>query len=170
MPAYGYLTTELADPWPDNAGYLRAQFGRHLATFAAHGGPAGLHDAIRSLVADSGRLLEACDGAVLCHNDLHEGNVLVDHAGVVTGFVDLENMIAADPLLDLAKTLQYDADRSPDKRAALLAGYGPLPPDADARLDLYRLFHSLELWAYFASTGNTGPLPSIAADLRELAG
>lgn len=105
---------------------------------------------------------------MLCHNDLHEGNVLVNESSAVTGFVDVENMVAADPLLDLAKTLQYDGDRSPSKRAALLAGYGPLPEDADARLDLYRLFHSLELWAFFASIGNTSPLPSIAEDMREL--
>jgi len=170
MPAFGYLTTGLVDPRPDNAGFVREQFGRHLATFAAHGGDAGLHDAIRTRLAADGELLEACDGAVLCHNDFHEGNVLVDEAGAVTGFVDVENAIAADPLLDLAKTLQYDTERSPEKRAALLAGYGPLPPDADARVDLYRLFHSLELWAYFASIGNTGPLPSIADDIRELAG
>jgi aminoglycoside phosphotransferase (APT) family kinase protein len=170
MPAFGYLTTEIADPWPDNAAFLRAQFARHLATFAGHGGQPDLHDAIRTRVAASDTLLAACGGAVLCHNDFHEGNVLVDEAGVVTGFVDVENAIAADPLLDLAKTLQYDRERSPGKRAALLAGYGPLPPDADARLELYRLFHSLELWAFFASTGHTGPLASIAGDLRELAG
>jgi aminoglycoside phosphotransferase (APT) family kinase protein len=105
----------------------------------------------------------------LCHNDLHEGNVLVDDAGEVTGFVDVENVIAADPLLDLAKTLQYDPDRSPVKRAALLAGYGPLPPAGLERIDLYRMFHSPELWAFFAEVGNTGPLPSIAEDIRELA-
>lgn len=168
MPAFGYLTTEILDPAPDNATYLTAQFAWHLATFAERDGPAELGRAVRDRVGSAAGLLAACAGPVLCHNDFHEGNVLVDDAGTVTGFVDVENAIAADPLLDLAKTLQYDLDRSPAKRAALLEGYGPLPPDADARLDLYRLYHSLELWAFFAETGNTGPLPAIADDLRAL--
>ena len=105
---------------------------------------------------------------MLCHNDLHEGNVLVDETGTVTGFVDVENMIAADPMVDLAKTLQYDLDRSPVKRAGLLEGYGSLPADEPARIALYRLYHAIELWDWFASIGNSGPLPSIAEDMRAL--
>jgi aminoglycoside phosphotransferase (APT) family kinase protein len=168
IPAFGYLTTEILDPRPENTGYMAAQFARHLATFTEHGGPAELADAIRDRAGESAGLLGACAGPVLCHNDLHEGNVLVDGSGAVRGFVDLENVIAADPLLDLAKTLQYDRDRSPAKRAALLDGYGPLSPGAFERIDLYRMFHSLELWAFFAEIGNTGPLPSIAEDIRDL--
>jgi aminoglycoside phosphotransferase (APT) family kinase protein len=102
MPAFGYLTTEIVDPRPDDRTYLSARFARHLATLAGHGGPADLHDAIRDRVAAAAGLLAACPRPVLCHNDFHEGNVLVDEAGVVTGFVDVENAIAADPLLDLA--------------------------------------------------------------------
>jgi aminoglycoside phosphotransferase (APT) family kinase protein len=168
MPAFGFVTTEIRDPRPDNAGYMRGQFARHLTTFAAHGGQADLHAAIRARVDEQADLLASCTEAVLCHNDLHEGNVLVNASGAVTGILDVENAIAADPMLDLAKTLQYDRDRSPAKRAALLEGYGPLPADAVARIDLYRMFHSLELWAFFAEIGNTGPLPSIAEDIREL--
>lgn len=71
-------------------------------------------------------LFAACGCAVLCHNDLHEGNVLVDGVGAVTGFIDVENMIAADPLIDLAKTLQYDltasaTNRHFDPRSTLIA-------------------------------------------------
>jgi hygromycin-B 7''-O-kinase len=83
---------------------------------------------------------------VLCHNDVHEGNVLVAPAGDgwrVTGF---------------------------DEFAGLLAGYGPLPADGLARIELYRLYHALELWDWFAEIGDTGPLDGIAADIRELAG
>jgi hygromycin-B 7''-O-kinase len=106
---------------------------------------------------------------VLCHNDLHEGNLLADGTGAVTGFVDVENAIAADPLVDLAKTVQYDRDASPLERAALLEGYGPLPADGPARIELYRLYHALELWDWFASIGTTAPLPRFADDLRALA-
>ena len=40
-------------------------------------------------------------------------------------FLDVENAIAADPLIDLAMTIRYDLDKSPHKRAGLLDGYGP---------------------------------------------
>jgi hypothetical protein len=36
-------------------------------------------------------------------------------------------------------------------------------------LALYRLYHALELWLWFASIGNTRPLPAIAHDIRALA-
>ncbi|MGM1058635.1 phosphotransferase family protein [Saccharothrix sp. Mg75] len=169
LPAYGYLTTRIVDPVPDNTSCMRRRFAEKLAEFAALGGPAGLHDAVRRRVASREGLFASCAGAVLCHGDLHEGNVLVDDGGVVTGVVDVENAIAADPLLDVAKTLQYDLDRSPTKRAALLEGYGPLPADGEARVELYRLYHALELWDWFASTGETGPLASIADDIGDLA-
>jgi hygromycin-B 7''-O-kinase len=169
MPAYGYVTTGILDPAPDNPTYMRRQFARHLAEFAARGGPPDLHDAVRARVAAGGRAFGDCSRAVLCHNDLHEGNVLVDASGVVTGVIDVENAVAADPLLDVAKTIQYDLDASPVKRAGLLEGYGPLPPSGEERVALYRLYHALELWVFFASTGNTAPLPSIAGDMRSLA-
>ncbi|WP_203933463.1 aminoglycoside phosphotransferase family protein [Virgisporangium ochraceum] len=168
MPAFGYVTTGITEPVADNPTYMRRQFSLRLNDFLAAGGPADLHAAMTATVTAQQRCLDACTGAVLCHNDLHEGNVLVDAAGTVTGFVDVENAVAADPLLDLAKTVQYDLDASPDKHAALFEGYGPLPPRGHERLRLYRLYHSLELWTYFASVGNTGPLPAIADDLRSL--
>lgn len=168
LPRYGYVTTEIIDPMPDNSSYMRRQFSKKLAEFAALGGSAEVHDAVRDRVAARAGLFASCTDAVLCHNDLHEGNVLVD-AGVVTGFVDVENVIAADPLVDVAKTLQYDLDRSAEKRSGLLDGYGPLSTDGAARLELYRLFHALELWDWFASIGETRHLPAIADDIRDLA-
>jgi aminoglycoside phosphotransferase (APT) family kinase protein len=168
QPAFGYLTTEILDPMPDNASYMRRQFTKKLAEFAELGGPADVHEAARKQVEAHAELFASCTGAVLCHNDLHEGNVLVDDAGTVTGFVDVENAIAADPLLDIAKTIQYDLERSDRKRAGLLDGYGPPPGDGAARLELYRLYHALELWDWFASIGETPHLPSIADDIREL--
>jgi aminoglycoside phosphotransferase (APT) family kinase protein len=102
-----------------------AQFDRHLATCAAHG------EVGRPAGRDPGSRRRRPAGVVhrgsLVPQRLHEGNVLVAQSRGVTGFIDVENMIAADPMLDLAKTLQYDRDRSPAKRAALLEGYGPLP-------------------------------------------
>lgn len=72
-------------------------------------------------------MLAECLGPVLCHNDLHEGNVLVVQNGDgwnVQGFVDVENAIAADPLLDLAKTDYYSIHGHEAKLAGLADGYG----------------------------------------------
>lgn len=167
QPAFGYLTTEVLDPVPTNTAYLTRQFAVKLAEFADRGGDPEIHRLAAARVAERSGLFGSCAGAVVCHNDLHEGNVLVE-GGRITGFVDVENAIAADPLMDLAKTIQYERTRSPVKVAGLLAGYGPLPADGLARIELYRLYQALELWDWFAEIGNTGPLPGIAEDIREL--
>lgn len=83
--------------------------------------------------------------------------------------IDVENAIAADPLIDLAKTDYHSLGRGEPERSALLAGYGPLPADADERLELYRLYHAIELWDWFRSIGTAGPLSSIAEDIAQLA-
>ena len=73
-------------------------------------------------------LLDGCTGASLRHFDFHTGNVLAtrrDGSLHLTGIVDLENAIAGDPLMDLAKTLAYSVRDDETRRAGLLAGYGP---------------------------------------------
>lgn len=170
QPEFGYLTTELVDPEPHNTAYMTRQFTKNLAEFAAHGGDQETHRLASARVAERSGLFGLCPGASLCHNDLHEGNVLIEPGSRrVTGFVDVENAIAADPLMDLAKTVQYELSRSPRKHAGLLEGYGRLPADGPARIALYRLHHALELWNWFAATGNTGPLDGIEDDIRGLA-
>ncbi|WP_378733376.1 phosphotransferase family protein [Nocardia brasiliensis] len=169
--SYGYLTTRILDPEPDNTTYMKRQFAKKLAEFDQLGGDPELQAAVRTYVASRTGLLRNCAAPVLCHNDFHEGNILVDRAAdgwTVTGFIDVENAIAADPLIDLAKTDYYSVQRNPVKRTALLAGYGPLPADWPERSALYRLYHAVELWDWFASIGETSPLPGIAADIRQL--
>jgi hygromycin-B 7''-O-kinase len=84
----------------------------------------------------------------------------------VKGIVDVENAVAADPLLDLAKTDCYSIRGDLAKRRGLTDGYGELGPSSDVRLDLYRLYHALDLYTWFASQGEQGPLASIRDDLR----
>ncbi|MFB7677656.1 phosphotransferase family protein [Kitasatospora purpeofusca] len=169
--AYGYVTDRILDPRPDNGTYMRHQFAKKLAEFKTLGGDDRLHDAVARRIERDGSLFDNCRAAVLCHNDLHEGNVLVAPGAVarVTGIIDVENAIAADPLIDLAKTDYYALGRGEPERQALLEGYGPLPPDAAERLDLYRLYHALELWDWFRSIDTVGPLASIAEDIARLA-
>ncbi|MFJ8436967.1 phosphotransferase family protein [Kitasatospora sp. NPDC094019] len=172
--AYGYLTDRILDPRPDNGAYMRHQFAKKLAEFKTLGGDDRLHDAVARRVERDGSLFDNCRAAVLCHNDLHEGNVLVSQQAngqwELTGIIDVENAIAADPLMDLAKTDYYSLGRGTPERQALLTGYGPLPTDAPERLDLYRLYHAVELWDWFRSTGTLEPLDAIANDIARLAG
>jgi Ser/Thr protein kinase RdoA (MazF antagonist) len=172
LPEFGYLTTEIVAPEPHNTAYMTRQFATKLAEFAARGGDREVHRLAVARVAERSGLFGLCTGATLCHNDLHEGNVLAEPDGGgwrVTGFVDVENAIAADPLMDLAKTMQYELTRSPAAFAGLVEGYGRLPADGLARIALYRLYHAIELWDWFAQTGNTEPLDSITEDIRALA-
>lgn len=168
---FGYLTTRVLDPEPTNAAYMRRQFATKLAEFAELGGDPALHAAVEARLVERDGLFERCSGAALCHNDFHEGNVLVTRqpsGWELSGFIDVENAIAADPLIDLAKTDSYAVRGDAGKRRALHDGYGSLPPDAQDRIEIYRLYHALELWDWFASIGQEGPLPGIAEDIRRL--
>ncbi|WP_329004810.1 aminoglycoside phosphotransferase family protein [Kribbella sp. NBC_00709] len=166
QPAYGYLTDQILDPLPDNEQYMGRQFAKKLAEFEQLGGDLKLHAKIGAHIEERKHLFAHNEAAVLCHNDFHEGNVLVDPGTWrVTGFIDVENAIAADPLVDLAKTIQYSAHDHAEKLAGLSDGYGAVPAD---RIDLYRLYHSLELWDWFQSIGETTYLESIARDMEQL--
>jgi hygromycin-B 7''-O-kinase len=165
QPAYGYLVDQILEPLPDNEQYVQRQFAKKLGEFEQLGGDPVLHRQITEYVAKHTAEL-AIDHAVLCHNDFHEGNVLVDpQTWQVTGFIDVENAIAADPLMDVAKTIAYSVRDNTDKLAGLEAGYGALDPD---RIVLYRVYHSLELWDWFKSIGETTYLDSIAGDIAGL--
>jgi hygromycin-B 7''-O-kinase len=169
QPAYGYVTDRILDPLPDNDQYMRRQFAKKLEEFEQLGGDPELHAGIRAYVDRHHDLPAANRQPVLCHNDFYEGNVLVDpETWRVTGFIDVENAIAADPLMDLAKTVSYSIHDNADKLAGLVEGYGVLPDDWEARIRLYRVYHSLELWDWFASIGETAHLDSIAAELAGL--
>ena len=169
--SYGYITTHILEPEATNADYMQRQFARKLGEFSELGGDPALREAAEATVRDGAGLFGNCRQPVLCHNDFHEGNVLVDQGPggwKVTGFIDVENAVAADPLIDLAKTEYYSVHGDRHKGEALRRGYGALPADWSERLALYRLYHALELWDWFASTGRTAPLPGIAEDIRQL--
>ena len=147
QPAYGYLTDRILEPVPDNDQYMRRQFAKKLDEFDQLGGDLGLRAAIRAYVDKRSGLFAANPSAVLCHNDFHEGNVLVDPVSWrVTGFIDVENAIAADPLIDLAKTASYSIRGNADKLAGLVEGYGALPDDWEDRIRLYRANDLVHDW------------------------
>lgn len=166
---WGYVTTGVIDSRSTNTAYVLGQFAAKLRRHADLGGDAVLGDAIERQVARQADLLAGCQLPVLCHNDFHDGNVMVARAGDgwrVTGYVDVENAVAADPLLDLARTDYYALRHDGAKRSAFLRGYGPLPPDGPARMALYRLHHALEFWNWSASHDKRDLLPGIRADIE----
>ncbi|GAB3815379.1 hypothetical protein GCM10028799_16570 [Kribbella italica] len=169
QPAYGYLTDRVLEPVATNALYMARQFAKKLREFEELGGDAGLHQRITAYVAE--HPVPADVTPVLCHNDFHEGNLLVDpETWRLNGIIDVENAIAADPLLDLAKAQYYSIKDDRAKLDGLLAGYGELPADWEQRTTTYRLYHALELWDWFTVIGMTDPLDSIAHDLAEILG
>lgn len=164
QPAYGYITTHVLDPVPDNTAYMGRQFAKKLREFRELQGDPALHDLVQTYVAAHSDLFARCPAPVLCHNDIHEGNVLV-RDGRITGLVDIENAVAGDPWLDLAKADYYATRGDPAKLDALLDGYGAAP---DERMRLYQLYHALELWDWFAAIGEHQHLDGIAADMTDL--
>jgi aminoglycoside phosphotransferase (APT) family kinase protein len=103
---------------------------------------------------------------VLCHNDLHAGNLLAETAnGAVqlTGVLDFEGALAGDPLFDVAKAMFYLRD---EEKRALLSGYGDTQRlHWRETLDLYHLYFVLELWCWMAQIGNAEPLVKLTGDL-----
>jgi aminoglycoside phosphotransferase (APT) family kinase protein len=169
--AFGYVGTDgIETPHRTNLSYMELQFAKKRREFEELGGDRELSQRFGLHVAEREHLFAGCHRAVLCHNDCHEGNVLVVPGGDgwrVSGLVDFENVVAGDPLLDLAKSYYY-SPRGEEVLDALVAGYGELRDGWREALDLYVLYHVLELWDWFARLGDHERLPSITDDLRRL--
>ena len=153
--AFGYIDTRVISPVATNAEYMRRRVDRKVRV-----GPLDLRDALKRYFAERDAAFEGCESAVLCHNDAHDANVLVQ-GGRITGLIDWENAVAADPIFDLAKAWAFSDGRSDETLAALVDGYGPLREDWRDAFELYVVDHLLELWIWFAQLGVTDPLPEL---------
>ena len=168
---FGYVGTNgIVGPHDTNLAYMRFQFDKKLHEFADLGGDDDLRGRIERHVASREDLLADCPRSSCCHNDCHYGNVLVERADGwrMSGMLDFENVLSGDPLLDLAKAHCYWPRRNETLLAALIEGYGDLRPDWRDALDLYVLYHWLELWDWFASLGQTEALDELADEMRLL--
>jgi len=171
---FGYVGADgIVAPHDTNLAYMRFQFDKKLREFAGLGGDDELRRRIERHLAAREDVLAGCRRASYCHNDCHYGNVLVlrDADGPrMSGMLDFENVLAGDPLLDLAKAHCYSPRRNETLLAALVDGYGELRPGWREALDLYVLYHWLELWDWFASFGQSEALDGLADEMRLLTG
>jgi Ser/Thr protein kinase RdoA (MazF antagonist) len=161
---FGYLETRVINPVASNLEFMRGRIERKVRN-----GPPNLRDSIERHFAAHEQAFVGCETAVLCHNDAHDANVLVEH-GRITGLVDWENAVAADPLLDLAKAHAFSDRSSDDTLDALMDGYGPVRPDWHEAFDLHVIDHLLELWIWFSHLGVRDPLPELEGYLARRVG
>jgi Ser/Thr protein kinase RdoA (MazF antagonist) len=153
--AFGYIGARVTSPVATNLEYMRRRIERKVPS-----GPPDLRDSLARHFAEREAAFEGCETAVLCHNDAHDANVLVED-GRITGLIDWENAVAADPIFDLAKAWAFSDGRSDETLDALVEGYGPLRSDWREAFDLYVVDHLLELWVWFHQLGVTDPLPEL---------
>ncbi len=170
MEAFGYIGPDgVLSPHATNRSYMSTQFARKLAEFTERGGPAGTASRFNSFVEDRLTLLEACAVPRLCHCDFHTGNILVaerNGALGLSGLLDMENAIAGDPLMDIARTLNYAIRDDETKKAGFMAGYGRIErPNLKETLALYKFYDLLELWCWWTQIGDhervAGLMPSL---------
>jgi aminoglycoside phosphotransferase (APT) family kinase protein len=174
LESFGYLVADgVAQPFASNRAYMLSQFERKLGGFAKLGGRPALAAQLDAYLAHSAELLDGCTRPILCHYDYHSGNLLADRrdsALQLTGIIDLENAIAGDPLMDLAKTIAYSVRDDAAKRAGLLAGYGPIDqPEWRETLRLYQFYGAIELWAWWVQIGDAPRAEGIVAELERYA-
>jgi aminoglycoside phosphotransferase (APT) family kinase protein len=174
MESFGYIGSHgVVTPFASNRAYMGSQFDRKLGGLAEYGAPDALTAALHGFVERHAPLLDQCAHSSLCHYDFHTGNLLVERrngAVALSGILDLENAIAGDPLMDVAKTLSYSVRGDRAKKAGLLAGYGAIERrDWQETLALYELYGLLELWCWWQLIGDKQRAASIVPDLERFA-
>ena len=96
-------------------------------------------DALTARFADEDGVVAARSGAVV-HGDLHEGQLVVDPTGAVTGLLDVDDVAGGDPVDDLATLIGHlrfrarSADPSATGSGRLLAHLRALHDHAAARV------------------------------------
>lgn len=159
MPAYGYLLGQGIDkPVSTNTDYMTSAFADVFRRFRDLGGDAELGRRLQKRAEGNFDLLQESGGAVFCHDDFQQGNVLAlrNDAGTIqiSGLIDFGNARAADRLFDLAKALFCSAHEDPRSYKPILEGYGRLDhPDIEGALCLYTLFHRVSMWCWLTKLG-----------------
>jgi uncharacterized protein (TIGR02172 family) len=154
---FARLHAEMHRPAPDNGlPHQRTKLLRHIELASPVPLAAELKEKVLGLVQG------LPDGDVVCHGDLHPGNVLLSPRGPVA--IDWENASLGNPLADVART------------SLLLETahfYLPHTPDYPSIVEAVGLFRQLYLQAYCTLTGadfdliSAWRVPLAAARLHE---
>jgi len=167
MSAYGYIVADgILRPQPTNEDYMRSAFSQAFGQFRKQVGDETLTRRLEEKARSRFDLLRYSAGAVFCHDDLQQGNVLVeqDRNGSLrlTGLIEFGNARAGDALFDLAKALLCCIHEDPRSRGPLLVGYGDIThPNPQEALWLYTRFHRLVMWCHLARDGETSEGPAV---------
>lgn len=170
---FGYVTTSVAGSINSGEDYARIWLRSSLRRFLRRGGDGSLAAEIRRFVAARRDALAGCVQPVLCHNDLNEKNIFVaNYAGAwhISGIVDMEDAMAGDPIVDLARVHHLAVGRQRERWMALLDGYGNLPAGWADRFAAFRLLHAVDLWSWYRKLGWRSLLPSIESDIVQRCG
>jgi hygromycin-B 7''-O-kinase len=168
---YGFITPAGVVPAMKNAEFMAQRFHDQLRVYAGTGGKPQIAARIDRAVTAGRDLFAASPGAVLCHNDLHEANVMAINRGGrwhLTGVLDVGGAVAADPLFDLARTHYWSTKGDPIKQGVLVRSYRPTRPAWRAALQIYILYHALELRNWFARHRQQPMLNHLDEDLEQL--
>lgn len=178
MPGFGYIKDEGVErPFASNHDYMAYAFESAFKRFQEAGGDLELSRQLEKLAfANMGLTLSR--GPVLCHDDLHQGNVLATQGSDgelrLSALIDFGNARSADPLFDLAKALFCSTHEDPRAGRPLLEGYGPIDhPEPAAAIWLYTLHHRVSMWAFLTKLGQAHDAPDgpggLIRDLQETA-
>ena len=178
MPGYGYIRDQgVETPMSSNLEYMTHAFEGAFRRFREAGGDPDLARALEA-IASGNMHLTVSKGPVLCHDDLHPGNVLVQQAPggqlSLSGLIDFGNARAADPLFDLAKAIFCSSHEDARAGVPLREGYGEVDhPNPGAALWLYTMHHRVSMWAFLTRLGHDpdaadGP-GGLIQDLGEMA-
>jgi len=174
MGAYGYIgAAGVMAPEPTNDAYMRRAFASAFRQFRDQCGDADLARRLEIEAQSRFELLACCAGPVLCHDDFHQGNVLVTgdaaHNFHVSGLLDFGNARAGDALFDLAKALMCSTHEDPRSPEALVAGYGKIDhPDPVEAMWLYTLFHRVSMYNWLTRIGDDPASSGPSGLLRDL--
>lgn len=120
-----------AYPVPDPSTFPWWQFDALLADAADEIDPAALDGLRRTVERHTGWQDRVRSDVVLCHGDVHPGNVLMSSTGPLLGDWDL--LCVANPAWDMAvPTVAERWGRDPAEYGRFRAGYASAGPDADS--------------------------------------
>jgi aminoglycoside phosphotransferase (APT) family kinase protein len=107
---------------------------------------------------------------VLCHGDPWFGNMLVDPAtGRLTGVVDFESAVVADPAFDLASVLHMPREFGERCRAEYSRS-SSLDPDLGTRVEAHRFLREITALDYAMKNALPQETADIVENIRALLG